>query len=125
MKSKNINFSDPIINYNKFRSIAYQIFKQNFVSEGSITKKFEKKIKDLINVKYALITSSGSSALVLALKTLKIKQHDEIIIPNITFQATANAVNLIGGKVVLCDINKNNLLMDPFDLKKLTKKQKQ
>ena len=77
----------------------YQIFKQNFVSEGSITKNL-KKIKDLINVKYALITSSGSSALVLALKTLKIKQHDEIIIPNITFQATANAVNLIGGVVL-------------------------
>ena len=49
---------------------------------------------------------------------MNIKPGDEVIIPNLTFQATANAVNMVGGKVVLCDINKEDLLMDPNDLRK-------
>lgn len=122
---KKINFSDPLISSYEFKKIITKVFKNNYISEGVISKTFEKKLKNLINVKHCLITNSGSSALVLALKALNIKQNDEVIIPNITFQATANAVNLIGGKVVLCDINKENLLMDPYDLKnKINKKTK-
>ena len=103
---KKINFSEPLINFVEFKKIITKIFKNNYISEGVVSLTFEKKLKNLINVKHCLITNSGSSALVLALKALNIKQNDEVIVPNITFQATANAVNLIGGKVVLCDINK-------------------
>ena len=42
---------------------------------------------------------------------------DEVLIPNVTFQATANAVKLTGAKPVLVDISPDNLLMDPKDLK--------
>ena len=118
MKKKVINFSDPLIKFEEFNKIVFKVFKKNFVSEGPITKEFEKKIAKLINIKHVMITSSGSAALVLALKGLNIKPGDEVIIPNLTFQATANAVNMVGGKVVLCDINKEDLLMDPNDLRK-------
>ena len=57
----------------------------------------------------------------LALKSIGVKKGDEVLIPNITFQATANAVKLTGAKPVLVDISPENLLMDPKDLKiKLT-----
>ena len=64
------------------------------------------------------MTTSGSSALLLALKTLNIGHGDEVIVPNFTYQATANAVSLAGAKVVLIDVDPDNLI----DVKKLKKK---
>ena len=50
--------------------------------------------------------------------------EDEVLVPNITFPATANAVKLTGAKVVLVDVNKNDLLINIDDLKKITRKTK-
>ena len=84
----------------------------NFPNEGVLTKKFEKKIKDILKIKYVVATTNGTSAIYLALKANGIGKGDEVIIPNITFPATANAVSMSGAKVRLCDVSPNNLLMD-------------
>ena len=55
----------------------------------------------------------------LALKSLDISEKDEVIVPDITFGATAMAVKLTGAKLVIVDVNKNDL---GFDLDKLKKK---
>ena len=115
---KKIIFSEPIIDLKESSKILDIALKKNFPNEGSLTKIFEKKIKKILNVKYAISTTSGTSALYLALKANKVGIGDEVIIPNITFPATANAVNMTGAKVVLCDVSKDNLLMDLHSLKK-------
>ena len=53
-----------------------------------------------------------------ALKILNLKSDDEVIVPNITFAATANAVSMAGAKVVLVDANTETLNIDIHDLKK-------
>ena len=56
---------------------------------------------------------------------MNLKKNDEVIIPNITFQATANSVVNAGLKVVFVKVEKDNLLIDINDLeKKITKKTK-
>ena len=122
---KEINFSKPKINFSSTSRIFKQSIKNNFPNEGPLTKIFENKIKKVLNVKYVIATTSGTAALYLALKANNIGYGDEVIIPNITFPATANAVHMTGAKVVLVDISKKNLLIDPISLKKkISKKTK-
>ena len=59
-----------------------------------------------------------------ALKILNLKSDDEVIVPNITFAATANAVSMASAKVVLVDVNTETLNIDINDLKKINKKTK-
>ena len=64
----------------------------------------EKKLSKLLRVKYVVTATSGTISIFLALKAVGVKENDEVIVPNITFPATANAVKLAGGKVVLVDV---------------------
>ena len=60
---------------------------------------------------------------IFALKALGVRKQDEILVPNITFPATLNAISLSGAKPILVDVDKDNLLMIE-DLKKLITKLK-
>lgn len=98
---------------------------RNWPNEGVYAKKLEKKIASLLKVKYAVTCSNGTSAIYLALKSLGIGQGDEVLLPNITFPATANAVLMTGAKIVLVDINSHEPSLSLKDLnKKITKKTK-
>jgi len=120
-----IILSRPVINLNNTKKLFNSVLKSNFVNEGKQTKKFEDKICKLLNVKYAVCTTSGTTAIFLALKASGIKYNDEVIVPNITFPATVNAVKMAGGKPVLVDVNPSTLLIDEYSLiKKISKKTK-
>ena len=106
----------PIIDVLKTKKIFNKVLKSNFINEGKQTREFERKICSLLNVKYAVTTTSGTTALFLALKAAGIKNNDEVLIPNITFPATANAVMMAGGKPILVDVNPINLLLDEKSL---------
>lgn len=123
--SKIIKFTQPKINIQGTIKIIKKSLQRNFPNEGFLTKVLEQKIKNLIKVKYVVAITNGTSALYLSLKALNIKKEDEVIIPNITFPATANAVNMTGAKVVLADVSLKNLLIDIKSLeKKVTKNTK-
>ena len=125
MKKLNIPFARPTINVNRSSALIKSVLKKNFPNEGEFTKKFENKVSSLLKIKYAVTSTSGTSSIFLALKAINVKSNDEVIVPNITFAATANAVELSGAKLVLVDINKENLKIDINDLKKkITKKTK-
>ena len=115
---KKINFWSPVIGNEEIKKINSTL-KINWPNEGNFTFDFEKKIKNLLKVKYAICTTSGTISIFLALKSLDIGIGDEVIVPDITFGATAMAVKLTGAKIVLVDVNKDNL---GFDLIKLKKK---
>ena len=73
-------------------------------SLGQYISLFEERFAEYCGTKYALTTSNGTTALHLALATYEITAGDEVISPNLTFVATANAVTNTGAKVVLLDI---------------------
>ena len=109
---KKISFSFPNINTKYTLNLIKKTLTQGFPNEGSLTEQFEKKISKILKVKYALSTTSGTTALYLGLKALGVGFGDEVIVPNITFPATANAVKMSGAKPVLVDVDKKDLLLD-------------
>ena len=88
-------------------------------SQGKYVSKFESIFNDLHPNYYSLAVSSGTTALHLALATLDIKEGDEVIVPDITFAATINAVLYCRATPVICEIDKNSWCIDLDSLEKL------
>tara|TARA_Y100000591_G_scaffold167771_1_gene144740 strand:+ start:638 stop:1789 length:1152 start_codon:yes stop_codon:yes gene_type:complete len=80
--------------------------------------KLEKSFKKFFNIRYALPTSSCTGALHLILLGLGIKKGDEVIVPDMTWVATASVVRYVGAKPVFADIDKNTWTLCPESLKK-------
>jgi perosamine synthetase len=90
-----------------------ECLKSRWVSyQGRFVKEFEQKIADFCSAKHAIAVSSGTVALYLALKALDIKEGSEVIIPSLTFVATANAVMHTNCVPHLVDANYQNLGID-------------
>jgi perosamine synthetase len=81
--------------------------------------KFENTFAEFVGAKYALATSSCSGALHLALLALDIGPGDEVIVPDITWVATASAVMYTGAKPVFADINTSDWTLNLESLKSL------
>ena len=82
------------------------------IMEGSVLEEFQNQIAKLLGVSYVLGTASGTAALTLALMSVGVGPGDEVIVPNITFVATANAAKILGAKVVLVDVERERPLLD-------------
>lgn len=82
-------------------------------------KKFEKTFADYLGVKYALTTSSCTGALHLALAALGIGPGDEVIVPDVTWVATANAVLYVGATPIFADIEADSWCLDPKSFESL------
>jgi len=120
----NLNWWEPRL-YKKDLKLLNEVISKNFVNEGDFNSLFENKISKILKTKYVCTTTSGTSALFLALKAINIKHNDEVLIPNCTFIATANAVRLAGAKCVFIDIDPKSLNLNPELIEqKITKKTK-
>ncbi len=80
--------------------------------------KFEKSFANFINTKHAMTTSSCTGALHLGLLALGIGEGDEVIVPEITWVATASSVKYTGAEPVFCDIDPVSWCMDVVSLEK-------
>ncbi len=103
-----------------------RVLDSRWLSTGPVTERFEKAFSEYIGGGYAIAVSSGTAALHLALVGLGIKEGDEVILPSLTFIATANAVLYVGAKPVFADIvSTEDLNISPEEIeKKITKKTK-
>lgn len=85
--------------------------KCNFIM-GDEVKEFEEELASFCSAKYAVGVSSGTDALLLALKAIKIQPGDEVItVPN-TFIATTEAITMAGGKIKFVDIDEETFNID-------------
>ena len=89
-----------------------RIIESGYVTEGSLTKEFEELIIDLTGAKHAIAMSNGTVGLFCALKALGIGEGDEVIVPDLTFIASANAVIMAGATPIFCDIEKDSFCID-------------
>ncbi|MGQ0376502.1 MAG: DegT/DnrJ/EryC1/StrS family aminotransferase [Nitrososphaerota archaeon] len=79
------------------------------LTDGPKLRQFESAFAKFTGTKYAVGVSNGTAALQLSLKALNIGRNDEVIIPDMTFVATASAVLLAGATPVLADVNYDDL----------------
>ena len=85
----------------------------NFPNDGEVTEEFERGVAKVCGAKYAVGVTSGTAALFSALAACDIGPGDEVIVPDLTFIATANAVSLTGASPVLVDVCADDMGLDP------------
>ena len=83
-KNKFIPVSKPFLSSNDIKYVNKTLREGWISSDGPEVTKFENSFSKKINRKYSIAVSSGTAALEIALKTLNIKEGDEVIIPNFT-----------------------------------------
>lgn len=84
--------------------LVLKVLRSNYLNDGNMSRLFESKVAKILGVKHCVAVTSGTAALALALMGLGIGPQDEVIVPDLTFIATANAVRLTGATVKLVDI---------------------
>lgn len=92
---------------------------------GDEVKNFEKNIAEYLGVKHAISVGNGTDALVIALKSLGIKENDEVITTDYTFFATAESIRAVGATPVFVDVDKKTYNIDISSIEdKITDKTK-
>ena len=97
----------------KYRSKKIKVFALDAATNGwnnqwsKYLNEFEKKFAEYVGVKYAIATSSCTGALHISLNALGIGPGDEVIVPEVTWVASANAIRYVGATPVFADIDKN------------------
>lgn len=91
---------------------------QEHITAGPLTEQLEQVLARGLGVPYAVVTTSGSAALLMSLMVLDIGPGDEVIVPNRGWIATAHAVLLAGAKVVLVDSMTEIPTMDVHQVRK-------
>lgn len=95
------------------KQLIFEVISSNFVNDGEYTTRLENEIAQRVNCKHVIAVTSGTAALYLSLKAFDIGPGDEVIVPSVTFIATANAVSMTGAKVLIADIDPNTLNICP------------
>ncbi len=98
-----------------------EVLKNGQIAMGKYVAEFEKRFAEFTGTKYAVGVNSGTSALEIPLRAIDVSKSS-VIVPTNTFMATATAVVHAGGKIVFADACKEDLGMDPKDLKKKIRK---
>ncbi len=87
-------------------------------SVGHYITDFEAAFAKLVGSRHAVATNNGTTALHLALVAAGIGAGDEVIVPTLTYIATANAVTYCGATPVLADVEPDTMNLDPADVER-------
>jgi perosamine synthetase len=104
----------PFIGKEEYDAIK-DCFDNNWITEGPKATEFKKKICEAIHTRYGVFAPNGTLALYLGLRALGIGQGDEVIVPDCTFIASANAVEMVGATPIFVDVNRMNFQIEISD----------
>ena len=97
-----------------------RVMESTYLTENRATHEFEQGITTLTGAKHAIAVCNGTAALFCILKALNIGHGDEVIVPDMTFVATANAVVMAGARPIFAPIKKQTLDFNYDAVKRLT-----
>ena len=110
--NKFINQVEPYITEHEVEAVSAYLRSGGWLTEFEHTEEFEARIAEFLGVRYAVVVTSGTVALYLALQALGIGIGDSVIVPNYTMIATPNAVKWSGAEVIVTDIEDETLCLD-------------
>lgn len=118
-----IPLSDIDLGEEEIRKVT-KVLRSKWLSMGPVTEQFEREFAEYLGAKHAFAVSNGTAALHIACRVLGIGPGDEVIVPSLTFVATANAVLYVGATPVFADITSlEDFNISPEDIsKKITSK---
>ena len=112
MSKIKIPIANPIIGDEEIEEVV-KVLKSGFIAQGPKVTEFEEKFAKFIGVKYAVATSSGTTALHTALLSCGIGEGDEVITSPFSFAATGNSILYTGARPVFVDIDIDTFNIDP------------
>jgi len=119
-----INIAQPQIGKEEIKATT-EVLKSGMLAQGPKVKEFEESFAKFIDVKYAVATSSGTTALEVALRAHGIGEGDEVITIPFTFIASANSILYTGARPVFVDIDEKSFNINPDLIEKaITRKTK-
>ncbi len=117
-----IPYGRQSIDEDDIRSVE-EVLRSDWLTTGPTVGRFESEFAKRVGSKYAVALSSGTAALHAAMYAIGIESGDEVIVPPMTFLATANSVVYQKGRPVFSDVEEDTLLIDPVKLEeKITPK---
>jgi UDP-4-amino-4,6-dideoxy-N-acetyl-beta-L-altrosamine transaminase len=90
--------------------------KSDLLTTGPVIGRFEDALSSLVGAREAVVCSSGTAALYIAARALGLKPGDRVVVPAITFVATASAPHLAGAEIIFADVDPDSGLMRAADL---------
>lgn len=112
-----IPIAEPLLGEEELSNVIEAVKSGWISSKGKFIPEFENSFAKYCGVAYGVATSNGTTALHLALTALGIGEGDEVIVPTLTFIATANAVRYTGAKPVFVDSHPDYWCIDPQKLR--------
>lgn len=113
-----IPFSLPNITKEDKECILDALSKYRIAGDGQYTMKVTELMEREFSINKALLTTSCTAALEMAVVLSDIKENDEVILPSFTFVSAANAVMMRGGRPIFADIKHDTLNIDPDDIER-------
>lgn len=95
-----------------------EVLTSDWLTTGPKVSEFEQKFSSVAGSKESVVVSNGTAALHTAMYALGIHKGDEVIVPSMTFAASANCVVFQGAKPVIVDVDTDTLLIDPEKVEK-------
>ncbi|MEM3783346.1 MAG: DegT/DnrJ/EryC1/StrS family aminotransferase, partial [Thermofilum sp.] len=94
------------------KAVAEYMHSGGWLTEHDKTREFERRIAELVGSKYAIVVTSGTVALYLALLACGVGRGQSVVVPDYTMIATPNAVRWTGAEVILTDVQRETLCLD-------------
>lgn len=94
------------------RTLLLEAFDSGWITSGPMVERFEREFAETQHAVSAIATTSGTTALHLALAALRVGPGDEVIVPDLTYVATVNAIKYVGATPVLVDIDPETFTLD-------------
>lgn len=117
MKNRKINLTLPSITKKELKA-AESVLKSGWLIRGMQTKLFEEEFAKFMGGKFAVATNGCTMALYLVVEGMRLKKEDEVIVPSLTWSATASIVIQAGATPVFADVRKEDWCLDPKDVKR-------
>ena len=92
-----------------------RVFESRWLGMGPVCRAFEEQLQQFLGVRHVVAVNSGTAALHLAFTVLGLQPGDEVIVPALTFVATAQAVRMTGATPVFCDVDEWTFNLDVRD----------
>lgn len=112
MGNRFVQFHLPEIGDEEISSVV-ETLRSGWLTTGQKAKQFEEQFAKTVGAQHAIATNSGTAALHLALEAVGVKEGDEVIVPTMTFAATAEVVQYLKARPVLVDCQSGTLNLDP------------
>lgn len=90
-----------------------EVLRSDMLTTGPLVEKFEQAVANFVGANFGVALCNGTAALHAVMAAIGVESGDEVIVPAMTFAATANCVVFMGGKPVITDVTPGALLLDP------------